>query len=67
MMTIRPAAVLIGVIVVLAGCGNSSRAAGPPPPQVVKLEPVIERHVPISVEYVKTLVGYIMTVAASDA
>jgi membrane fusion protein (multidrug efflux system) len=43
----------------VAGCGDASRAAAPPPPPVVKVEPVIERDVPISVEYVGTLVGYI--------
>ena len=51
---------LIGVCVITAaGCGDASRAAAPPPPPVVKVEPVIERDVPISVEYVGTLVGYI--------
>jgi membrane fusion protein (multidrug efflux system) len=43
----------------VAGCGDASRAAAPPPPPMVKVEPVIERDVPISVEYVGTLVGYI--------
>ena len=42
-----------------AGCGDQSRAAAPPPPPVVKVEPVVERDVPITVEYVGTLVGYI--------
>src|SRR5438105_15144712 len=51
---------LIGVCVITAaGCGDASRAAAPPPPPVVKVEPVIERDVPISVEYVGTLVGYV--------
>src|SRR5438034_6191593 len=51
---------LIGVgAITAAGCGDASRAAAPPPPPVVKVEPVIERDVPISVEYVGTLVGYI--------
>src|SRR2546422_6203094 len=51
---------LIGVgAIPAAGCGDASRAAAPPPPPVVKVEPVIERDVPISVEYVGTLVGYI--------
>ena len=51
---------LIGVgVITAAGCGDASRAAVPPPPPVVKVEPVIERDVPISVEYVGTLVGYI--------
>src|SRR5438094_3236107 len=51
---------LIGVgVITAAGCGDASRAAAPPPPPVVKVEPVIERDVPISVEYVGTLVGYV--------
>ena len=51
---------LIGVgVITAAGCGDASRAAAPPSPPVVKVEPVIERDVPISVEYVGTLVGYI--------
>jgi len=41
------------------GCGDASRAAAPPPPPLVKAEPVVQRDVPISVEYVGTLVGYI--------
>jgi membrane fusion protein, multidrug efflux system len=51
---------LIGVMAATAtGCGNSSRAAAPPPAPAVKVEPVVERDVPITVEYVGTLVGYI--------
>src|SRR5438105_12746178 len=51
---------LIGVgAITAAGCGDASRAAAPPPPPAVKVEPVIERDVPISVEYVGTLVGYV--------
>ena len=42
-----------------AGCGDPSRAAAPPPTPVVKVEPVIQRDVPISAEWVGTLVGYI--------
>jgi membrane fusion protein (multidrug efflux system) len=54
-----PRALLIaGLAAVAAGCGDATRAAGPPPP-AVKVEPVVERDVPISVEYVGTLVGYI--------
>ena len=45
---------------VLAGCGDPSRAGAPaPPPPVVKAEPVVEQDVPISAEWVGTLVGYI--------
>jgi membrane fusion protein (multidrug efflux system) len=42
-----------------AGCGDASRAAAPAPAPVVKIEPVVERDVPISAEWVGTLVGYI--------
>src|SRR3989454_2147159 len=50
---------LIGLMVAAAaGCGQS-RASAPPPAAVVKVEPVIERDVPIAVEYVGTLVGFI--------
>src|SRR6266852_3164627 len=51
------------VIVVIAsvgtGCRDASRAAEPLPPPAVKVEPVIEQDVPISSEWVGTLVGYI--------
>src|SRR5215467_6771206 len=51
---------LIGLVVIAAaGCGDASRATAPPPAPVVKVEPVVERDVPISVEYVGTLVGSI--------
>jgi len=51
---------LIGVLALTAvGCSDSSRAAAPAPPPVVKVEPVVQRDVPIPVEYVGTLVGYI--------
>ena len=54
------ARVLIGLTAAAAaGCGDASRAAAPPPTPVVKVEPVIEKDVPMSVEYVGTLVGYI--------
>ena len=50
---------LIGLMVAAAaGCGQS-RASAPPPAAVAKVEPVIERDVPITVEYVGTLVGFI--------
>jgi membrane fusion protein (multidrug efflux system) len=41
-----------------AGCRDTS-AVVPPPPPVVKVEPVIEKDVPIISEWVGTLVGYI--------
>ena len=43
----------------LAGCGERSGAAPVAPAPVVKVEPVVQRDVPMSVEYVGTLVGYI--------
>jgi len=51
--------VLVVIAALAAGCGDRSGAAGPPPPAAVKVEPVIERDVPISSEWVGTLVGYI--------
>jgi multidrug efflux pump subunit AcrA (membrane-fusion protein) len=50
-------AVPLGAVV--TGCGDRPRAAAPPPPPIVKAEPVVERDVPISAEWVGTLVGYI--------
>ncbi len=50
-------AVMIAVFA--AGCGDKSGAAGPPSPPAVRVEPVVERDVPISSEWVGTLVGYI--------
>src|SRR5216117_1197403 len=54
------AALLLGMVTVAsAGCGDASRATATPPPAVVKVEPVVVRDVPISSEWVGTLVGYI--------
>ena len=51
---------LIAMVAITAGgCGDASRATTAPPPPVVKVEPVVQRDVPISVEYVGTLVGSI--------
>jgi len=56
----RRLVMLIVVIAALAsGCGDRSRAASPPPPPAVTIEPVVEQDVPISSEWVATLVGYI--------
>lgn len=52
--------VLLGVLAALTtGCGDSSRAAAPTPTPAVRVEPVVVRDVPITFEYVGTLVGYI--------
>src|SRR5438105_13901552 len=49
----------IVLAVALAGCGERSGAAAVPPPPVVRVASVIEEDVPISSEWVGTLVGYI--------
>src|SRR5438105_4264986 len=49
----------IVVAVALAGCGERSGAAAVPPPPVVRVASVLEQDVPISSEWVGTLVGYI--------
>jgi RND family efflux transporter MFP subunit len=54
--------VLVGVVILLnaLGCSNEKvRAAGPPPPQVVEVAPVIQQDVPIQGEWVGTLEGYV--------
>ena len=48
---------MLGAIV--TGCGDGSRAGAPPPPPVVTVEAVVQRDVPISAEWVGSLVGYI--------
>jgi membrane fusion protein (multidrug efflux system) len=51
---------IVALGAVLSGCGNSSRAAGPQiPPPVVQAEVVAEADVPVSAEWVGTLVGYV--------
>src|ERR1041384_2661807 len=55
---------LVGSLIALiafgtGGCSDAPRAAAPPPPAIVKVTPVIERDVPISSEWVGTLVGYV--------
>jgi membrane fusion protein (multidrug efflux system) len=56
-------ALLVGLVIAATmgggGCGDTSRAAGPAPVPVVKVETVVEKDVPISAEWVGTLVGYI--------
>src|SRR5499426_1002394 len=55
MRTLVPALAALALV----ACGQRSGANAPAPPPLVKVEPVVERDVPISVEYVGTLVGYI--------
>jgi len=50
-------AVILGAI--LTGCGDARRSGAPPPPPVVKVEAVVQRDVPISAEWVGSLVGYV--------
>jgi membrane fusion protein, multidrug efflux system len=53
---------LVGVAlgVLASGCGDARRGAAPaPPPPVVQVESVVERDIPISAEWVGTLVGYV--------
>jgi membrane fusion protein (multidrug efflux system) len=52
---------LLAVVLATAvgGCGERSGATPAAPPPVVKVTPVISKDVPISVEYVGTLVGYV--------
>jgi membrane fusion protein (multidrug efflux system) len=49
----------IALAAALAGCGEKSGAATAPPPPVVRVASVLEEDVPISAEWVGTLVGYI--------
>src|SRR5262249_30280454 len=60
-LTVRRASALLAIILActLAGCNQKSGAAAGPPPPTVKVVTVTEQDVPISVEYVGTLVGYI--------
>jgi membrane fusion protein, multidrug efflux system len=62
--TLLPCSLWAGLLVVvlaavLAGCGERSGASATPPPAAVRVEPVIEKDVPISAEWVGTLVGYV--------
>jgi RND family efflux transporter MFP subunit len=41
------------------GCNRNVRAAGPPPPAVVEVAPVIQKDVPVQGEWVGTLEGYV--------
>src|SRR3984893_7716137 len=60
----RGAHVLLGLLLIVAAtlsasCRDSSRASGSPPPPVVKVEPVVQKDVPIYGEWVGTTVGYV--------
>jgi len=53
---------LVGVALgaLVSGCGDAPRAAPPAPPApVVQVASVVERDVPISAEWVGTLIGYV--------
>src|SRR5579864_2928429 len=54
--------VLVGVVILLNALGCSTgkvRAAGPPPPPVVEVAPVIQKDVSVQGEWVGTLEGYV--------
>jgi membrane fusion protein (multidrug efflux system) len=55
----RPFLVAIMLSAIVTGCGDASRAGGPPPPPVVKVDTVVQEDVPISAEWVGSLVGYV--------
>ncbi|HET7379633.1 MAG TPA: efflux RND transporter periplasmic adaptor subunit [Gaiellales bacterium] len=55
----RRAFLTVLLAVIVSGCGDASRAAAPPPPPAVVAERVVEQDVPISAEWVGTLVGYV--------
>jgi len=54
----RGIVLMLGLVGLAAGCRDTS-AVAPPPPPVVKVEAVVEKDVPITSEWVGTLVGYI--------
>jgi membrane fusion protein, multidrug efflux system len=54
----RGIVLVLGLVSLAAGCRDTS-AVAPPPPPVVKVEAVVEKDVPITSEWVGTLVGYI--------
>jgi membrane fusion protein (multidrug efflux system) len=56
---VRARLLAIVLAAALAGCGEKSGAATAPPPPVVRVASVLEEDVPISAEWVGTLVGYI--------
>jgi len=56
---VRACLLAVVLAAALAGCGEKSGAATAPPPPVVRVASVLEQDVPISSEWVGTLVGYI--------
>jgi RND family efflux transporter MFP subunit len=56
---VGPGLLAVALLVTLAACGDRSGAAPAAPPPVVKVTPVTQEDVPISVEYVGSLVGYV--------
>lgn len=55
----RAFALSIVIAALSAGCRDASTASGAPPPPVVKVEPVVQKDVPIYGEWVGTTVGYV--------
>src|SRR5207247_10117446 len=57
---LSPLIPVVGLLAaVLGGCSDKPGAAPAPPPPVVKPAPVLQQDVPISAEWVGTLVGYV--------
>jgi membrane fusion protein (multidrug efflux system) len=59
MLRWRAPLLLLGLATLATGCRDTSGAATPPPAAVVKVEAVVQKDVPITTEWVGTLVGYI--------
>src|SRR5215813_2597938 len=53
------ASLVVSIVALSAGCRDSSTASVSPPPPAVKIEPVVEKDVPIYGEWVGTTVGYV--------
>src|SRR5882724_1410249 len=61
---VRVTRTLLGLLLIViaglsAGCRDSSTASASPPPPVVRVEPVVQKDVPIYGEWVGTTVGYV--------
>jgi RND family efflux transporter MFP subunit len=54
-----PSLLLAAIVALSAGCRDSSTASVAPPPPSVKVEPVVQKDVPIYGEWVGTTVGYV--------